>query len=173
MFGSVLIYVEFYRTLQVENRFQRLQLERLYVCGQVYNKILDVWYKFVVPPAFLNGGFAIVIAWYLTIRHTELPLYIYCVFPYAGILFTVMLFDLCYDGILVMRASEDSLTKLRSTEKQYFLRMPIDERMAMVKRARALRPAFFSVGSFTEFTMDVPVGAWDEIVNQLLFLLTL
>ena len=127
----------------------------------------------VVPPAFLNAGLTIVLAWYLTIRHTELPLYIYCVFPYAGILFTFMLFDLCYDGILVMRASEDSLTKLRLAEKQYFLRMPTDERMAMMKRAKALRPAFFSVGSFTEFTMDVPVGVCDEIVNQLMFLLTL
>ena len=167
------MHAEFCRTLRVENRFQRLQLEQLYVCGQVYNKILDVWYKLVVPPAFLNGGLAIVLTWYLTIRHTDVPLYIYCLFPYIGALFTFMLFDMCYDGILVIRASEDSLTKLRSAEKQYFLRMPIHERMATMKRAKALRPAYFSVGSFTEFTMDVPVGVWDEIVNQLLFLLTL
>ena len=121
----------------------------------------------------LNAGLAIVLAFYMTIRHTDVPLYIYCMFPYIGALFTVMLFDMCYDGMLVIRAAEGSLHTLRSTEMQYFLRIPIDERMAMIKRAKALRPAFFSVGNFTEFTMDVPVGAWDEIVNQLLFLLTL
>ena len=89
------------------------------------------------------------------------------------ITYSVILFDLCIDGIMVIRASEESLGILRCREEEYFLRIPIHERAAMLKRAKALRPAFFNVGSFSEFNVNVPIGTWDEIVNQLLFLLTL
>ena len=150
-----------------------MKLEWLYVCGQVYNTVLDVWYKLVVPPAFFNGGVTIVIASFLTMRYTHLPWYIYIIFPYVAVLFTVILFALCYDGILAMRESEESLSILRSRQKQYFLRLPLEERKAMMRRAKALRTTFFSVGNFTEFNMEVPIGVWDEIVNQLMFLLTL
>ena len=162
----------FYRTLQVDTHAEHLELERLYVCGQVYNTVLDIFYKLVVPPSLFKAGSAIVIAWYLTMRHIDMPWYIYSWFPYIGALFTVMTFALCYDGILVTRASEASLTTLRSTEMQYFLRLPIQERRAMIRRAKALRAAFFSVGNFTEFNIDVPISTWEEIVNQLFFLLT-
>ena len=160
--------------MRVDTYAQHLELERLYILGQVYNTILDVWYKFTVPPAFLNGGIAIVFAWYATIRHKdELPLYIYWLFPYIATVFTIILFDLCFDGILVIRASEDSLSTLRSKERRYLVGVPVQERVRMSKRAKAIRPAFFSVGNFTEFNMNVPIGVWDEIVNQLMFLLTL
>ena len=162
-----------YRSLRVVTHAQHLQLEWLYVCGQVYNTNLDVLYKLVVPPGMFNGGPTIVLTWFLTMRYSEVPWYIYMWFPYVAALFTVVLFALCYDGILAIRASEESLSTLRSMEKQYFLRMPIQERKAMIRRAKAFRPAFFSVGNFTEFNMDVTIGVWDEIVNQLMFLLTL
>ena len=163
----------FYRTLQVDTHAEHLELERLYICGQVYNRILDVFYKVTTPPSQFNAGLTIVLAWYLTMKHTDLPWYIYSMFPYTGVLVFGMLFTLGYDGILTIRASEASLTKLRSAEMQYFRLMPNQERAALIKRAKAFRPAFFSVGNFTEFNMDVPIGQWDEILNQLLFLLTL
>ena len=43
----------------------------------------------------------------------------------------------------------------------------------MIMRAKALRPTVITVGNFTEFSMNVTVGVWDEMVNQLLFVLTL
>ena len=150
-----------------------MELERLYAVGQVYNKVLDAYYKFMVPPAVFGGGAAIVFLSFVTLRHTELPLYIYWLFPYMTISFSVVLFDLCYDGILVIRASEASLSTLRSKEGQYFRRLPIEEQKAMSRRAKALRPAFFSVGNFAQFDMSMPIGVWDEMVNQLMFLLTL
>ena len=116
-----------------------MELERLYAVGQVYNKVLDAYYKFMVPPAVFGGGAAIVFLSFVTLRHTELPLYIYWLFPYMTISFSVVLFDLCYDGILVIRASEASLSTLRSKEGQYFRRLPIEEQKAMSRRAKALR----------------------------------
>ena len=148
-------------------------MERLYISGHIYNTILDVWYKLVVPPSLFDGGVIIVLASYLTMRHTDLPWYMYYWFPYLTVLFSVMMFALCYDGVVVIRSSEGTLGTLRSTEKQYFLRLPIEEKKSMIRRGKALRPAFFSVGNFTEFNMDVPIGMWDEMVNQLMFLLTL
>ena len=162
-----------YRTIRVATHAQHLKLERLYICGQVYNTILDVIYKLVSPPGIFNSGLIIVLTWFLTMRHSQVPWYIYMWFPYIAILFTVVLFALCYDGILAIRASKKVLSILRSNEKQYFLRLPAEDRKAMMRRAKALRPAFFSVGNFTDFNVDVPIGVWNQIVNQLVFLLTL
>ena len=79
-----------------------------------------------------------------------------------------------HDGIMTIQASENTLGSLRCTENPYLLSLPMKERMAILRRAKALRPAFFSVGDFTdEFNVDVPVGVWEEILNQLVFLLTL
>ena len=51
--------------------------------------------------------------------------------------------------------------------------MPLMERMAALKRAKALRHTYGNVGIVAEYSIDVPVGVWDEILNQILFLLTL
>ena len=142
-------------------------------CGQVYNKVLDVWYKFVDPSSLLMGGTIIVLGLYVSLRHTELPVLIYYFFPYIATFFAAILFDLCHDGVLVIRASEYTLSALRSSDGAHFVSIKVEDRMAMLKGARALRPAFFSMGEFTEFNMNVPVGIWDEILNQIMFLLSL
>ena len=54
--------MNFYRTIHVATHAQHLEMERLYVCGQVYNTILDIVHKLVVPPGIFNGGLAIVIS---------------------------------------------------------------------------------------------------------------
>ena len=119
------------------------------------------------------SGTAVALGMYISIRHTQLPVFIYCLFPYVAVLFLVEIFDLCHDGILTIRASEDVLSRLRSTENGYLYRLPMEERMSIQKRGKALRPAFFSVGNYTQFNFDVPVGVWEEILNQTVFLLTL
>ena len=155
-----------------------MKLERLYRIGQVYNHILDTYYKFMVPPALLNAGATIVFSSYVTARHTELPLYIYWMFPYISVSYSLITFDLCYDGILTIRASEGSLGLLRSKEKQYFRGLSVEERRFRNKTAMALRPVFFNVGDFADYDdsrrlMELPITVWDEMLNQLLFLLTL
>ena len=149
-------------------------MERCYKSGQVYNKILDLWYSYVVPPSLLVAGTTIVLAAYASIRHTELPLLVYGLFPCVTIGLTVVVFALCYDGILVIRASEDTLSRLQSVDDEEYARaIARMERLAGARRVKALRPAYFNLGSFNKFSMDVPIGIWDEIINQLVFLLTL
>ena len=40
------------------------------------------------------------------------------------------------------------------------------------KRGKATRPLNYRIGEFMEFSLDVPMGIWDEILNQLVFLLS-
>ena len=108
-----------------------------------------------------------------TIRRTELPLLLYPLFPYMTAIFTVIMFDICRDDVVSIRVSEDVLSRLRSTAMEYLKQMPVLEKLTMLKRAKALRHIYGNVGIVEEYTIDVPVGVWDEILNQILFLLTL
>ena len=162
-----------FRTLPTTNADQGLELERCYKCGQVYNKLLDLWYKFVVPKGFVNAGLAIVMSAYVSIRHTELPPLLYAYFPYSTVVVAVVAFGLCYDGILIIRASEETLGRLKFLDSENVMALSRADRLAVIRRVKALRPAYFSVGDFTGFNMGVPIGVWDEIINQLVFLLTL
>ena len=110
---------------------------------------------------------------YISIRHTDIPVFIYCLFAYTTVLFLVELFDLCRDQMLAVRASENALSRLRSTVHRYLSRLPMKERMRIAKAGKALHPAFFSVCNYTQFNVNVPVGVWEETLNQTVFLLTL
>ena len=88
-------------------------------------------------------------------------------------IFTVIMFDICRDDVVSIRVSEDVLSRLRSTAMEYLKQMPVLEKLTMLKRAKALRHIYGNVGIVEEYTIDVPVGVWDEILNQILFLLTL
>ena len=136
----------------------------------MYTKVVNVWFKFIAPNGLVNVGLAIVMGAYVSIRHTELPPLLYAYFPCATAVMAGVFFGLCYEGILIIRASEDTLGRFRSLENTATSQ---SERLAVSRRVKALRPAIFNVGDFTEFNMGVPIGVWDEIINQLVFLLTL
>ena len=148
-------------------------MERLHTCTEVYNRILDPWYKFIVPSAFLGAGTLVTVALYVSIRHTELPILVYMFFPYLAILVGAVMFSMCWDGIIVLRASEDLVSTLRSTAPAYILRLAPSERAYSMMRAKAARTSFFHVGIFADFSFDVTIAIAEEILNQLLFLLSL
>ena len=47
------------------------------------------------------------------------------------------------------------------------------QREYLTRKARALRPFYFTIGQFSDMTFEGLVGVWDEILNQFLFLLSL
>ena len=128
---------------------------------------------FMVPPSLLMGGVVAVFGLYTSMRHTQLPPFIYFLFPVLSGAAVWNIFDLCHDGMLAIWASEDSLHRLRSAMNEHLRQLSVAEKRGVLKRAKALRPAFFHLGHFTQFSIDVPVETWDEIVNQMVFLLTL
>src|SRR4051794_23756993 len=94
------------RTMPLSTVGERIMLEKMFICGQIYNKILDGWYKYVEPPSLFVGGALIVVGLYVSLRYTHLPIIIYLLFPYITVVFAVVMFDLCYEGWVVIRTSE-------------------------------------------------------------------
>ena len=42
----------------------------------------------------------------------------------------------------------------------------------IVRKGKATRAMNFRLGDFMEFSIDVPIGVWEEILNQVFFLLS-
>ena len=80
---------------------------------------------------------------------------------------------LCYDAVVAKRAADEAMEKLRSRQAPYSQRLRRAEKRLVMRRARALQPVYIAFGEFAEVTLDVPVNIWDEVINQLLFLLSL
>lgn len=91
---------------------------------------------------------------------------------YAGATEFANVFWTSYQIISVVRASEEVIEALRSTVTDGYSRAPPELRKYIVKKGKATRALYYRVGNFSDFSLDVPVGIWDEIINQLLFLLS-
>lgn len=139
---------------------------------ELFNRILQVWHQFFFPGFLLGASCTVIFQLFLVIRYTTLPLLLWVYCGYLGLTIAFILFWQCYDQILVTRASEDILGTLWRHDVPYFRRMSRQRRLALMKRAKAMRPVIFLMGD-SELTMSVPIGAWDEIINQILFLLSL
>ena len=150
-----------------------LELGHQYVRLQVHVAIANDWIMFMIVPTIFSVSTSIIICLYITIRHPELPIYLYILFPYVAANLFSLLFYLAYELMMMIRASEAVLDTLSSTEGQYYQAASIQQRLYIRKLAKSTRPLSFRMGIFMNFSLDVPVGIWDEILNQLLFLLTL
>ena len=84
-----------------------------------------------------------------------------------------VLFWVIYDLFLVTRDSEDIMRKMLKYDTPYLRPMPKDLRTKVLKRAGAMRVFDFPVGGFADMNMNLPISVWDEILNQILFLLSL
>ena len=155
------------------NITHRCALEKLYISMEVYNSVFSKWYKFMVVPTLFAISCGMIISFYVTLRHTELPILLYVCFPYAGLTILVMLFWICYDATVVIQASEKLLSQLRSDGSPYLAGLTREEKMRILLRSRAMRPLAFPVGNFTNFSLAIPENVWDEALNQIFFLLSL
>ena len=88
------------------------------------------------------------------------------------ILLAIMFWQI-YDVFLLTRDSEDIMRHLLSYDAPYLRPMPKALRTQVLKRAKAMRVLEFPVGEFADFNMNLPIAMWDEILNQVLFLLSL
>ena len=121
----------------------------------------------------VNMSAGAILCLYIPIRHHEIPALLRLCFPLVGIVIVVVSFWWSYDVVLLTRASEDVLGKLRSFDYNWRENGISDiQRLRYLKRAKACRPVNIPIGTFGEFSLDVPVIMWDEILNQLLFLLS-
>ena len=162
-----------HRRLELTNLEDQARLEHLYICIELYNRICFVWVKFAWPPIIFCSSLMIIIPTFVSIRYTDLPVFCFIAFPTTAITIMVVLFWVFYEIVCNTRDSEDILGQLRSQEAPFLREIPIAMRMRAFKRAKAMRAIEFPVGTFADFSITVPVAVWDEIVNDVVFLLTL
>lgn len=81
---------------------------------------------------------------------------------------------LAYDCVSIKRAVEDIGWNLElGLNRWQFRDMETRKKTVYSRMLKSLRPATLRLGSFTEATLEVPFNVWDEVLNQLLFLLEL
>ena len=143
----------------------------MYITFQVHNKLLNDWLGPILFPILLGLGSAVVLFVYLPLRHHELPGFITLLLVALAALIMAIVFWLCFEGVTIIRNSEEIVQELRSQPTGEQGLSPA-QRKLFLKRAKALRPFSVAVGTFGEFNLDVPTIMWEEILNQLVFLLS-
>ena len=110
---------------------------------------------------------------YIGVRHTELPWYLYWVFWLAGVGVLLQIFGVGYDVMLAKEDSEGIVGQLQSSAGAPLQIFSLDEKRKILKRSKAMTGLQFGIAGLANYSWAVPLGAWDEILNQLLFLLSL
>ena len=118
-----------------------------------------------------------VVLFYVTLRHTDLPIFLYLPFPYIGVCVMVFIFWFSYDLTAAIRSSEQLLNRLRPSRANLQSlggMMSKDEKTKILMlRARAMRILAFPIGIFANFSLAVPVNVWDQVLDLLILLLSL
>ena len=150
----------------------RAILERLYICLQHHFRVYRIWIKFEMPPLLSSVSVAVIVAAFVSIHYTELPMILYLVYPNTAFNLMFMVFWLSYDIVRIVRASDEIIGRLQSENADYLRPLSRAMRMQVLKRARSLKQIEYPVGEFSELTLNLPIALWEEILNQVLFLLS-
>ena len=118
---------------------------------------------------------------FVTVRKTvtdELDLTVYLCACYDLICLTLlssaMGSTLMGREMALLRLADEVLGRLQDVKSQRFYgRLEKERQMEMLRRGRALRPLSLRVGEYADFCFTVTYNIWDEILNQLLFLLSI
>ena len=148
--------------------------ERFYIRLQLFSHTFCVWCLLMFAPLLVGLIICVIITLFLAIRYTQLPLLLYIWCLVTGITILFVIFWISYDIVLVKRTAEDVMSRFASHDGAPYLgRMSKQERVAVAKRALALKVLEFPNGDSVDLSLDLPVMVWEEVLNQVLFLLSL
>ena len=150
-----------------------LQAEHAYRSMRLYNIVYMNWVGTMVVPTLFAACSGITILLYITFRPSGLPILVYCWFPIVAVVAMFSIAWLCYDAVIIKRKADEALGHLQSRSAGFLRWCQRSDKKELLSRGRALQPAYLALGEFTEFTLEVPMNVWDEVLNQLLFLLSL
>ena len=148
-------------------------VEFLYRSMKLYNGVLMIWLEQIITPLLFSVCAGITILLYVTFRPSGLPFFVYLWFPLVAFVGMGVISWLMYDTVMVKRAAEQVAGTLQSRSAPFHRRLSLFQRKELIRRARALRPVHLSLGNFSEVSLEVLANMWDEVLNQLLFLLSL
>ena len=150
-----------------------MQVEKLYQCMKLYNVVLMNWFRFAIVPPMCSISVCIIASLYVTCRPSGLPIIIYCVFPMVAMVALFVVFRMCFNAVVAKMTGDEVLGNVQLRTARFYYRPGPAERKELMRRAKALQPVRVAIGEFAEITMEVYVSIVDEILNQLLFLLSL
>ena len=140
---------------------------------KLYNGVLMSWAEQMLLPLLFSVCSAITILLYVTVRPSGLPFFVYVWFPLVAIAGMYVVSWLVYDAFMVKRAAEQVAGVLQSKSEPFYWELSPFQRKELTRRARALRPVHLSIGIFSDISLEMLTNMWDEVLNQLLFLLSL
>ena len=150
---------------------ERRKLEHLYNTVRVFSKSMQNVSKPVIVPTFFSIGAVVVFLLYFPLKHPELPVMVTAIFIGGVSVLMGVATMLSVDLVKTIRASEEIIGELQSISA-----LPSGllktERMQLLKTAKAYKPLALQFGIFADFSLDVPIVMWEEVINQLLFLLS-
>ena len=169
-------FLAFFSGIHVKNAAIRRQLTKLYIEFEVINTLINSAIGNTLPFAFLAMGTDVVIGLFLFLRHFKVLLEIVnIVAAIVGLFCLGTLLNILWACCNTVRAIEQSkmlLQTLRSAQDPYFRALARREQLELLKRAKAMKDFHVALGHFGKFGLDFVVAMWDEIVSQLLFLLS-
>ena len=151
----------------------REKVEKLYVYLQVYHSLHCAWWNWPLIGSTVSMSATAVLGMYVGLRHPELPWYLWGMFWVAGLGVLVQIFGVAQDIMSAKKDAKKLVKKLQSPTSMAMRKLPFGERKRALKRSKAMRSLQFRIASFTSYTWAVPMRAWDEILKQLLFFLSL
>ena len=161
-----------YRKVKADSMEARLELWHTYVQLQIFIQLFVSWMKVLLVPTIISATSTIIICFYVTVRHSNVPAWVFLTFIYVGVTIFGIVLLLSYQLMLGIHASESSIGVLASTDGEDYRDLPLSLKKYVLKRGKATRPLRYRVGELMDFSWEVPIGIWDEILNQLLFLLS-
>ena len=159
--------------MEALNLDSRADVEQMYINWQLFCYTARSWYKIHITPIIGGISCAIVIYTFVAIKFTNLPLLVYLIFPVAGVVHMTLLMLGVYDAVVANDLSEQVIAqKLMSFETGELQEVPRISRKNLGRRVKALMPISVPVGTFTDVRFNLMVTILEEIMNQVLFLLS-
>lgn len=151
----------------------RQSVEQLYVNLLLSRNLTAEFLRIILGPYVFAGFLGIVIATFVTVKHSKMPIYVYAFFPVAAAAGLMIQFLNIYGGMYVIRICNNILRRLLSADHACLTRLPRKDRQLFMLKARSLRPVSLPLGDFAKFSLSSMWNLSKEIVNQVLLLLSL
>ena len=147
-------------------------MEELYITMSVYYSIGGAAAKTLTTPLVLAGCIGVIVPGFLSFKNFKLPIILVLFCPFSALTAALLVFGQTYEAVQFTRESEEMIARLLSTHQLYGKSMSKREMDVMMKRAKAFRPIKVPIGGFCYASMGVIQVCWEEILNQILFLLS-
>ena len=148
-------------------------MEQLYGTMWVYGSALSAVSKVIIPTMLLSGGIGIVMMTFLSLRNFNMPTFLFLCVSSTALAGSLVMFGQIYEAVCITRASQAIISRMLSAEELDLKLMTKSERDEIMRRAKAFRLVQAPIGDFGYVSMSVFMACCEEILSQVLFLLSL